>query len=327
MARSAFRMGVLGSLIVVLMSGTASADANKKLDHYCANWGAAGLFADDTARLADNPLATFEVARPGGGTAKILLLYIMKGHELDGQRDEWAEVWNAFALACPGRSKPAWLVKLEQWKRDQLRKSDPGRATNLDKAKALRMHANARSLEARRLRADIETSNAYLAITGGNPDWFREADAKAAELRRVAALGTVRYTVIGRVQAADKTQVTIDGVAMAPKTEGAPGTRVTPTMIVITELAPGAVRRNGNFYAEGLFQSSVVTPTNPLLTFAPTLSRTMRTQVSSAKAELRKVEGVLRGGKTKLAALMRPVVKLEALAAQLEKQADELEGK
>ena len=302
------------------------ASAANKLDHYCRHWGAAGLFADDAALLKANPLGKLKVRLNDGSSYDVLLLYINKGHELDEQPREWREIWQAFSKVCPGYPKPDWLTKLEEWKAGQLKKTDPGAARSLRRIAALRRSAKENEVRARALRADIETSSAYLQITGGSPTWFTDAQAKIEQLSKVVALATTRYTVVGRLVGKTKTEITIKGVAISPDSIGAPGTRTEPVQIIIADARAAGLRPNDNYFATGLYQAAVVDAAHPRLTFSPTFSKTLRKTVTQAKAELRRLENIIRNGKAKIETLLRPVRKLNELAARQRADAKKLEA-
>lgn len=325
--------GVAALLLAALMATTAQADQSAKLSHYCKYWGSAGLFPDDQAIVEANPLATITLpARTG--TRDVPLIYIWKGYELDESPKEWAEIWTAFGQVCAGWAKPDWLVKLEAWqaannpaaKKVELPKEDPRAKKTRAQIDKLLTEADRKEAQAQELRAAIEGSAKYRMITGGSSNWRAESELKAKELDAIVNLGSIKYTVIGRVLVKDGDAVTVQGVAIAPTETEAMGTRIEATKMKVVKPEPGMVRTNGHFFAQGLYLSDTVALTAEPA-FAPKIDGAVKKRIAAAKAELRKVQAVLRNGDKKLAQLMRPVDKLQGEARRLRDQAKQLEGR
>ena len=321
--------------VALLWAGVASAeDSAAKLGHYCKYWGSAGLFPDDQAKVEANPLATLSFAT-STGQVEVPLIYIWKGYELDESPKEWAEIWRAFGKVCSGWAKPDWLVKLEAWQAANkpgaskvvIPKEDPRARKTRAEIEELLEKANRKEAQAQELRAAIEQSPKYRLVTGGSDNWRAEAELKATKLSHVVDLGSVTYTVIGRVLSDDKKgNVEITGVAIAPKNTEALGTRIEPTKMKIQGADDSMVRSNGHFFAERLYLTDTVVPTaSPA--FATKVDRALKKRIAKARGELRKVKAILRNGEKKLARLMRPVDKLQGEARQLRDKAKKLEGR
>ncbi len=298
----------------------------QKMQHYCANWGSAGLFPDDQAALADNPLAKLKIPLANGQVFEFPLLYIFKGYELDDSPAEWAKVWRGFQTACPGWPKPAWLVKLEQWRAANQPKEDPRTARTKAKIKSLRASADAKEQKASELRARIVSGPRYKAITGGRDNWFAEAEQRAAYLRRVVSLDDTRYTIIGKLEAQSQGGYYIVGLSISPVDPKAPGTYTVATRMFIAKPPAAWLRPGGDFFTTDAKLLALVTPQNTAIVFGPELPAETKAQVSKARESLKQTTTVLKTGKAKIARMLKPVEKLEREAKKLRAQADKLEA-
>ena len=303
------------SLLVVLFTlvesspPAAAVSAADKMRHYCTNWGAAGLFPEDAAKVKANPMSAMSIDLGRGNILTIPFIYIEKGFRLEGQRGEWAKVWNLFAQACPQWPRPQWVQKLDAWKQT---KSDPLAARR--RARIGELEATIRSTEAQlaQMLRRIQGSPEYMNITGGRDTWFDDAKQRAGFLSQITSLPKVEYTVIGKLESRTPDGgIFVTGLAIAPGSVNAPGAATTIQRLYITKPKRDWIRANQDFYGTGLILQALPDRRNTQRIYAPTLSKEATARVGAAKAELTRIQKVLRSGKRRLARMMKPVSKLE----------------
>ncbi len=208
-------------------------------------------------------------------------------------------------------------MKLEAWQEANRPKEDPAIARRKARIRALTASAEGKEQKAELLRAQILVSPAYQRITGGSETWYEEAQARADHLQKVLSLGAKRYTVLGRIEARSEGGFYIMGMAISPKSAGAPGAFTTERKIFIAGPKKGWLRDNGNFFAGNLFLHALVDERNPSVVFGATLPQAAKGQLATAKAEFKRVQAVIKSGKAKIAAMFKPAQKLEAAASKL----------
>jgi hypothetical protein len=321
---------IIATLLALSLALTAPAKADgtaEKLRHYCTNWGSAGLYPDDERALADNPMSKLQIQMPDGTVFEFMLLYIFKGYELDESPKEWQQIWDGFAKVCPGWPKPEWLVKLEAWKAQSRPREDPRVARQKRRIAELTADAEQRESRASELRTKVLGSAAYQQITGGNDNWYAEAERKEAYLEQVVSLAATRYVIVGKVDRRVPEGVWVTGVAVAPKVDApAPGTRTSPVQLFVAKPGPGWARTSGDFFAADALLLGLPNQQNPQVVFGTSLPAETSVAVKRAGAELREIAKILKTGKKKIGAMLKPVERLEADAARLRSEAERLQA-
>jgi hypothetical protein len=302
-------------VFTTLVGGAPSASAvsaEDKMRHYCTNWGAAGLFPEDSAKVKGNPMASMSIDLGRGNILSIPFLYIEKGFRLEGQREEWSKVWSLFTQACPQWPRPQWVQKLEAWKQT---KSDPLAVRRQSRIRELQAKIQSTEAQLAQLLRRIQGSPGYLNITGGRDTWHQEAENRAAYLRQIVGLPKVEYTLIGKVESRSPNGIFVAGMALAPSDARAPGTATTTQRLFIMSPKASWTRGNQDFYGTGIYLQSLPDARNPQLIYGAGFGKDAAARVASAKAELGRVQKILRGGKRKLARMMRPVKNVESSLA------------
>jgi hypothetical protein len=311
-------------LAVGAMSTASSAvSPEDKMRHYCTNWGAAGLFADDKATVTADPMAAMSLDLGGGNILRVKYLFIEKGYLLENQPAQWAEIWTGFTKACPGWQRPAWVQKLQAWKKT---KSDPLAARRTARIRQIEGTIRSGEAELAQLLRRIQGSPGYMEITGGAEDWHARANQKATYLGQIAGLSETTYTVVGRVESQQQSGVFVVGVAIAPKKTKAPGAATAAARLFVLTPGPSWIRSNQDFFAQDLHLQRLPDANNPQLVFASKLTKEDQAKVSTAKSELRKIKKVLKSGRRKLAKMMRPVKRAEGSLASLRAELAKLQG-
>jgi len=321
-----FSLTVLVVLFTVIgATPEASAvSAADKMRHYCTNWGAAGLFPEDSAKVKANPMASMSIDLGRGNILQIPFIYIEKGFRLEGQRAEWSKVWNLFAQACPQWPRPQWVQKLDAWKQT---KSDPlaaRRRTRINKIQAMIQSTEA---ELAQMLRRIQGSPEYLKITGGRDTWYEEASTRASYLRQIVGLGKVEYTIIGKLESRSPDGgIFVTGVAISPASTSAPGNATTLQRLYIMSPKAEWTRGNQDFYGTGLILQALPDQRNAQMIYSSSLGKDAGARVSAAKIELGRIQKILRGGKRRLARMMKPVKKLEGTLARYRSELAKLQA-
>ncbi len=311
-----FSLTVLVVLFTVVgaTSEASAVSAADKMRHYCTNWGAAGLFPEDSAKVKANPMASMSIDLGRGKILQIPFIYIEKGFRLEAQRGEWNKVWNLFAQACPQWPRPQWVQKLDAWKQT---KSDPLAARRRNRINKLQATIQSKEAELAQLLRRIQGSPEYMKITGGRDTWYEEAANRARYLRQIAGLAKVEYTIIGKLESRSPDGgIFVTGVAISPSDVTAPGNATTIQRLYIMKPNVKWTRANQDFYGTGLILQALPDQRSPQMIYAPRLGKEATERVNAAKAELGRIQKVLRGGKRKLARMMKPVKKLEETLAR-----------
>ena len=318
------------TLLVVLIgihqhaSDASAVSAPDRMRHYCTNWGNAGLFPEDSAKVKANPMASMSIDLGRGKILAIPFIYIEKGSKLQGQPAEWAKIWNLFAQACPQWPRPAWVQQLDAWRQT---KSDPLAARRQARISELQATIQASQAQLAQLLRRIQGSPDYLAITQGRDTWFEEASNQATYLRQIVGRPKVEYTVIGKLESRSPDGgIFVTGLAIAPGEVRAPGNATTMQRLYIVNSKAGWIRPNQDFFGKGLILQGLPDQRNPQLIYGPSMSKQAGARVTTAKKELKRIEKILKNGKKKLERMMRPVGKLEAKIAKHQAELGKLQA-